>query len=71
MPSASCEFKIQLDEDLAVRVWTAAEGIGMSTSTAVRAPLQPDYSKIPQANVVDGVLVMPASWNDGDDGDDE
>ena len=38
---------------------------------AVRAPLQPDYSKIPQAKVVDGTLVMPASWDDGDDGDDE
>lgn len=33
---------------------------------AVRATLQPDYSKIPQAKVVDGTLVMPASWDDGD-----
>jgi hypothetical protein len=33
-----------------------------------QTPLQPDYSQIPQAKVVDGRLIMPADWAD-DDGD--
>lgn len=36
---------------------------------AVRAPLKPDYSRVPQAKLRDGRLVMPASWNDEDDDD--
>ena len=84
MAAGVCEFKVRLDEDVAARVRSVAEGIGMTTSAvakvllkrfadeggfpfAVRAPLQPDYSKLPRATVVDGTLVMPASWNDEDD----
>lgn len=86
MPSATCELKVRLDEDLAAKVRSVADGIGMSSSAvakvllkrfadeggfpfAVRAPLQPDYAKVPRAKVVDGVLVMPASWRDEDDED--
>ena len=38
----------------------------------VRAPLCPNWSQIPEAKVVDGKLVMPSSWYDeADDDDDE
>ena len=33
----------------------------------VRAPLEPDYARIPRAKVENGRLVMPAGWDDGDD----